>query len=194
MCDLHYRRWKRHGDANKTLRPSTWGQNNGHPLWDSWKWTKRLGRVPEWNDFWVFVADVGERPTPTSRLKKRHRKQPAGPENCYWAELVSTIDNSSRESRAAYQRQWRAKNPLKAKQNDLRKMFGIDLAEYARMLDSQNGGCAICGKTDKHYRLAVDHCHDKGHVRGLLCADCNRGLGLFKDSPDLLTRAAEYLR
>lgn len=73
-------------------------------------------------------------------------------------------------------------------------MFGIGIAEYEQMLHEQNGKCAICGQEDEHFNLAVDHCHSKGQVRGLLCSQCNRGLGLFKDSPDLLAKAAEYLR
>ncbi len=108
--------------------------------------------------------------------------------------MVSTIDHGKRESRATYARKWRAANPLRAKQNDLRKMYGIELSEYEAMLEAQNGGCAICGKRDKHYRLAVDHCHAEGHIRGLLCADCNRGLGMFGDKPELLEKAAAYLR
>ncbi len=56
--------------------------------------------------------------------------------------------------------------------------------------------CNICGSADgagRHGNLHVDHCHTTGKVRGMLCSDCNTGLGKFKDGPALLRRAAEYL-
>lgn len=73
--------------------------------------------------------------------------------------------------------------------------FGLSPEEYDRMLENQSGGCAICGKAagyaDK--RLAVDHDHETGEVRGLLCDRCNLVLGKMEDSPDLLQRAINYL-
>ena len=66
---------------------------------------------------------------------------------------------------------------------------------YEHLLERQDGACGICGRDpDEMARsLAVDHDHLTGMVRGLLCINCNSGLGQFKDSPDLLIRAAEYL-
>ena len=77
----------------------------------------------------------------------------------------------------------------------LRRDFGITLADYERMLEEQSGGCAICRATvsSNGSRLAVDHCHSTGTVRGVLCLSCNHGLGRFKDDPRRLRRAAEYL-
>lgn len=89
---------------------------------------------------------------------------------------------------------WRDKNPLKARGYDLKRKYGITYEEYEEMLAQQDGKCAICGQVDEWFALAVDHCHEKGHVRGLLCSQCNRGLGLLKDSPELLERALEYLK
>lgn len=65
---------------------------------------------------------------------------------------------------------------------------------YYAILEKQNGVCAIC-KTEcsQGKMLAVDHCHELGHVRGLLCAACNMGLGMFKDRIDLFAKAIEYL-
>jgi len=84
-----------------------------------------------------------------------------------------------------YSRQWR-----------LMKDFGLTVDDYDRMLKDQNGGCAICGADDsgnKRDHFAVDHDHKSGKVRGLLCYQCNVGLGHFKEDPDLLRKAANYL-
>lgn len=64
--------------------------------------------------------------------------------------------------------------------------YGISEAEYDSLLASP---CLICG----HEAEALDHCHASGRVRGQLCGACNRGLGQFKDRPDLLRAAAGYL-
>ena len=87
-------------------------------------------------------------------------------------------------------------DPERKRDTRLRKQFGIGAAEYDQLLTEQNGGCAICGARFSHgeVRLAVDHCHDTGKVRGLLCSNCNQGLGKFGDDPDRLDRAGMYLR
>lgn len=75
----------------------------------------------------------------------------------------------------------------------LRVTFGITESDYAAMLAAQSGACAICkAKQRGGRRLAVDHCHTTGMVRALLCDLCNKGIGMFRDSPDLLRRAMEY--
>jgi hypothetical protein len=76
----------------------------------------------------------------------------------------------------------------------LKCRYGITLDDYANMLESQGGGCAICGaEPGKGRVLDVDHCHDEGHVRGLLCRSCNLCLGRMKDDPSMLRKAADYL-
>lgn len=79
----------------------------------------------------------------------------------------------------------------------LKKQYGITTDEYDRMLERQGGVCAICGNGAAdalRKNLAVDHCHDSGRVRGLLCSNCNIGIGKFKDDPVLLRRAIKYLK
>jgi hypothetical protein len=83
--------------------------------------------------------------------------------------------------------------PEKRRQTRMLAQYGITAEDYERMLVSQCGVCWICGTDPGEKPLRVDHCHDKGHVRGLLCDNCNLALGLFKDNPDLLRRAADYL-
>ena len=62
--------------------------------------------------------------------------------------------------------------------------------EYQEVHDSQSGKCAICGLSDK---LFVDHCHNTGAIRGILCNKCNSGMGFLNDDPNLLKKAYEYL-
>src|SRR5437016_9281213 len=66
--------------------------------------------------------------------------------------------------------------------------------EYETMLEAQGGVCAICKEKPKGSRLAVDHLAGTDNVRGLLCNRCNLGLGHYKDDPDLLKAAIEYLQ
>ena len=77
------------------------------------------------------------------------------------------------------------------------KKYGMTYGQAKLRLDDQGGGCAICGTPlsyDAHYPTPhIDHCHATGVVRGLLCSPCNQGLGYFKDDPDRLRDAAEYL-
>ena len=72
--------------------------------------------------------------------------------------------------------------------------YGITLADYEKMLDAQDGKCAICGRPEPESRsFDVDHDHATGEVRGLLCTSCNRMIGHGGDDPDRLRYAAEYL-
>ena len=109
-------------------------------------------------------------------------------------QYASDPDMRDKSRKAAAQ--WQRDNPEKRLAQRL-KPFGITPEQYRAMLERQCGRCAICGinKPDKvRQRFHTDHCHETGVVRGLLCANCNTGLGKFADSPELLERAALYLR
>jgi hypothetical protein len=107
----------------------------------------------------------------------------------------------ARQKRIEYDREYRRRTRKEARSKNLLKKYGITLAEYDRLHSEQDGACAICGRaesrvdgrTGRVLPLAVDHCHANGHVRGLLCASCNKGLGVFRDDPALLRRGAAYL-
>jgi len=73
------------------------------------------------------------------------------------------------------------------------KQLGVTDAEYARLLEAQGGGCAICGNPPKTRRLHVDHDHRTGQVRGLLCHRCNRALASWVTVKWLL-QAAFYIQ
>lgn len=80
-----------------------------------------------------------------------------------------------------------------------RKFNGVDWRRYEQMVEERGNVCDICGNPEtqkykeKVKQLAVDHCHKTGRTRGLLCAACNNGLGRFRDDPERLRRAAQYL-
>lgn len=74
------------------------------------------------------------------------------------------------------------------------RTFGMTEADYNRLFNAQQGGCAICWERQHGRRLAVDHNHKTGIARGLLCVKCNAGLGMFKDDAQRLGWAIDYLR
>lgn len=92
-----------------------------------------------------------------------------------------------------------ANNRQRYRNYQVKKRFGITLDEYWVMHAAQGGLCAICKKPQVEVRsgrtiaLAVDHDHATGTVRNLLCSPCNKGLGNFQDSPELLNLAVQYL-
>ncbi len=97
-------------------------------------------------------------------------------------------------------RDWAEANPLSFERrkydHHLRREFGITIEDYDAIVIYQNGLCAICGDPPGRRReaLHVDHDHETGMIRGLLCFRCNAGLGSFRDSPLALASASEYLK
>lgn len=111
--------------------------------------------------------------------------------NCYRKARYDANPQKYRDIRKAFA----TKNPEKNHGYLTKGKYGIDHIGYAELLKEQNGVCKICKELSKNKkRLAVDHCHVTGKVRGLLCDCCNRALGLLKDSTDVLLAAADYLK
>lgn len=75
------------------------------------------------------------------------------------------------------------------------KRKGLTLDDYNRVVQEHSDVCDICGgpPDGRWSTFTLDHCHNTGVLRGLLCSKCNRGLGFFKDNPELLKRAIQYL-
>lgn len=85
---------------------------------------------------------------------------------------------------------------VKRRVYELKKRYGLTPETYRDLIDSQNGLCLICSVSLRELpqrQVHVDHCHETKVVRGVLCTKCNVGIGHFKDQPDRLIRAVEYL-
>jgi hypothetical protein len=113
------------------------------------------------------------------------------------------IDGRNRQCKQchrAYARQYNKKHPPKKQTPEqtraywLKKKYGITPAVYHRMLKLQKGSCAICGHRNGSKRLAIDHDHRIGLVRGLLCTRCNFLVGQIEASEKVFDKAIVYLR
>lgn len=109
--------------------------------------------------------------------------------------------HNRREKVLAYNKQYRKDNKEKLKdylkkynQEYGIKQYGITPEEYQEMLERQGGVCAVCGGLSNRKRLFIDHDHKTGRVRGLLCHKCNSGLGLLRDSLEIVYKLASYLK
>lgn len=106
----------------------------------------------------------------------------------------------NRAKHNATAKSWRERNPEKVKESkrkrartEVLRRHGLTESRYAEMLVEQNGCCAICSVPPVEEVLHVDHDHETGEVRGLLCRPCNTALGLMQDIPERLIAAAGYL-
>ena len=81
--------------------------------------------------------------------------------------------------------------PSKHREQKLKKRYGLTEEQYNTILAEQEGKCGIC---KRYRRLSVDHDHKTGKNRGLLCSNCNSGLGLFEENQNVLTSAKQYLQ
>jgi hypothetical protein len=89
---------------------------------------------------------------------------------------------------------YRKENQKKINLSNRVKRYDIDIDTFYGMYDAQNGKCGICGSEIDLDTCRIDHNHKTGKVRGILCAACNTGIGLLKDSDEVLLNAVNYLR
>ncbi len=90
----------------------------------------------------------------------------------------------------SWERRWRANNQEYQVERDALRKYGLSAEDHKQMISQQRGRCLICREEKK---LEIDHCHDTGKVRGLLCHNCNTGVGMLGDSVLTIIRAATYL-
>jgi len=101
----------------------------------------------------------------------------------------------NKDAKAERNKSWRLANAEEIEDRRMRRVFGISLQRYRTMLADQHGGCAICGTPPQNgRRLDIDHDHLTSVVRGLLCWDCNVGVGKLGDSVLGLEQALAYLK
>lgn len=119
-------------------------------------------------------------------------------------ELKRQFSRNNPDRIREYRKRYLAKHPVDLdyrKNAYLKNLYGITLDDYNLLLEKQNGKCAICKleerildpRIQQTKRLAVDHNHDTGQVRGLLCGNCNKNLGVLENQ-DFVSRAANYLK
>lgn len=119
------------------------------------------------------------------------------------AEWRKRNPNAAKESREArkekiseYSKEYYKKQETqdRMRRNALVRKYGITVSDYDAMLVSQNSVCKICGEVNKDGKpLSVDHSHNTGKVRGLLCSKCNIALGMIRENESILSKMREYL-
>lgn len=126
----------------------------------------------------------------TEEAKKKMSQDRKGEKHHNWKGGIS-------ENKKIYNRLWRKNNTGVIKEyNRLAKLkanYGITTKQYEEIVNKQNGKCAICDCEPKTRYLHVDHCHKTNKIRGLLCHNCNTGIGLLKESKDIFIKAIKYL-
>jgi hypothetical protein len=105
--------------------------------------------------------------------------------------LNANSDKIKKQRREAYR-----KDKTKAIESNLKRYYKLTLEEYEELFKAQNGQCKICEthQDEVDRRFDVDHNHETGRIRGLLCIKCNRGIGLLQDSIQILQTALNYLQ
>ena len=215
-CDKHWQNWRKTGSPfgkKSYVKPRNVQAEMTEAvryMYRRWIDLRRSNAttqlVPEWrSNFDVFLAAVGTQPSPLHRLYTKFRGQPMGPDTFQWREMVG-VKQAPGEDTLAFRRRYYAARGLKfgttQLDGQLRKKFGPDfgLPEYLAMGDAQNWKCAICKRAEvargRYGRVkmpAVDHDHNTGKVRALLCQNCNHMLGCVRDNRAILLAGVAYL-
>lgn len=144
------------------------------------------GRTDDLNKkYWVCQCDCGAEIEVRSDSLTSGKTQSCG---CLQKDLLS-----ARRTKHGYTEEDGFKNYRK--DYYLKKKYGISLEQYDAMMEGQNYQCAICGDEleDYSYKTHLDHCHETGRIRGILCRGCNTGIGMLRDNVDILKSAIKYL-
>ena len=187
LAEQFYKSAKRHDGLSSYCRQcqvtDTKSRYSAHPRW----------KAPEGHKYCPGCEQV----KPVERFGN-NKRNPDGRQNyckpCSVAKVTASRHKDPTSHRAS-SKAWREKNPEHHADIHARWRYGVERGTYAKMFEAQDGKCAICGTTDtgKMSRFHIDHCHDTGIVRGLLCGPCNTGIGQLKHDPEILRAAIKYL-
>jgi len=106
---------------------------------------------------------------------------------------VKKYNEENREKIQARDRARYAADPIGRNLKNKSNRYGLPVTDLTALIEKQKGLCHICGETNGDRALCIDHNHTTNKVRALLCARCNAGIGMFRESRDLLFKASEYL-
>jgi len=193
-CNAHYQKWRKYGDPSGCVVPQ-YNLPCAFPGCDAQRRYDQLC-MGHYNQ-----QRQGRRLGPLRRLTDPTARDASGRKQCrrceHWLPEDSfSVNRARRDGLTAYCRRCE-------RDKALIHNYGISISRYEEMLAQQNGGCAICGGVNKSGRpLAVDHDHGccpaqrtcGACVRGLLCSECNLGIGYFDDDLTRMETAMAYLR
>lgn len=150
--------------------------------------TKRCSICGEVKPRTEFYKDATQKSGLQARCKQCQKKMAAD----WWSRNGGTAYRKHAEYQKAWKNRHKDRRSRIATYGHTRRKYGITIEQFTKMLIDQLGRCAICGV--HCVELDVDHCHDAGHIRALLCNPCNRGLAAFRDDPVRLFNAIAYLK
>lgn len=211
LCQAHYRKMQRHGDPLAVVplgRPRKEGATDHRRLSEEEKEARRLARKADKTHCVHGHALTPENTYTTARGQKVCRicqraaqqkyhgrevdmESPVGPSNANKTHCKAGHEYNERNTMYKSDGARGCKECHHRAQR--KRAFGVEWEAIDAMVRAQSGRCAVCTDPFVGGTFAVDHCHTTGEVRGLLCNNCNNGLGRFLDSPALLRAAAEYL-
>ena len=142
----------------------------------------KCGQIKPMEQFPVNSKCSTGRSSPCKECRNRQRKM-----------LPVTLYRRERDRQRAIRRRSDPRFPIWRKSYVLRKQYGLTFLEFQQLKEVHNNRCAICGTQPEPRNLHIDHVHGTKKVRGLLCSNCNAGVGQFRDDPLLLIKAAQYL-
>lgn len=198
LCSNHYQLWRRNGRAEKLKK-----EKRNHPFYSLWFERKQNDILCEaWSDFTIFVKDISPKPEGEFFLVRIKENELFGPNNFKWIERLRRKPNESKSEWWARKLEARKQaNPNLYSDRNIKRKYGLTRNQYEEKLKNQNYVCAICkqpetafdGRTNTLRRLAVDHNHKTGKIRGLLCWRCNGTIGRINEDLNLVKSIEEYL-
>jgi hypothetical protein len=195
---MHYARWNQYGSFDppekyiRPIRPVTCCDCGRDFQTQATNQKRCPSCVPEYQR----EQNRAYRARNAEKLSQQHKeKRHRNPEK--YRENARRLRQANPERQAEYQKRYQEKHRDKISLKRRSKQFGISVTMLMTMLEFQEYRCAICLEAvaiTGPNRYTLDHCHDTGEIRGILCALCNTGIGMLRDNPALCEIAAVYLR